>query len=74
MSTTLICVVEAAPSLGESLADRFRLEGFDVDWHTDGEAALDALRNRPYQAAISDIRLPDISGEVAPSTLSRGVS
>ncbi|MFM0387619.1 sigma-54-dependent transcriptional regulator [Paraburkholderia dipogonis] len=63
MSTTLICVVEDDPIMGESLADRFRLEGFDVDWHTDGESALDALRNRPYQAVISDIRLPDISGE-----------
>ncbi|CAG9236848.1 hypothetical protein BCAR13_80175 [Paraburkholderia caribensis] len=63
MSTTLICVVEDDPIMGESLADRFRLEGFDVDWHTDGESALDALQNRPYQAVISDIRLPDISGE-----------
>ncbi|CAB3805410.1 Transcriptional regulatory protein ZraR [Pararobbsia alpina] len=49
--------------MGESLADRFRLEGFDVDWHIDGESALDALQNRPYQAIINDIRLPDISGE-----------
>lgn len=63
MGTSLICVVEDDPIMGESLADRFRLEGFDVDWHTDGESALDALRNRPYEAVISDIRLPDISGE-----------
>ncbi|AQV96452.1 sigma-54-dependent Fis family transcriptional regulator [Cupriavidus necator] len=63
MSTTLICVVEDDPIMGESLADRFRLEGFDVDWHTSGESALGALQTRPYQAVISDIRLPDISGE-----------
>lgn len=63
MSTTLICVVEDDPIMGESLADRFRLEGFDVDWHTNGESALRALQTRPYQAVISDIRLPDISGE-----------
>ncbi|MFM0371315.1 sigma-54-dependent transcriptional regulator [Paraburkholderia aspalathi] len=63
MSTTLICVVEDDPIMGESLADRFRLEGFDVDWHTDGESAFGAMQNRPYQAIISDIRLPDISGE-----------
>lgn len=63
MSNALICVVEDDPIMGESLADRFRLEGFDVDWHTDGESAIDALQNRPYQAVISDIRLPDISGE-----------
>ena len=46
MSNALICVVEDDPIMGESLADRFRLEGFDVDWHTDGESALDALRRR----------------------------
>jgi DNA-binding NtrC family response regulator len=63
MGTTLICVVEDDPIMGESLADRFRLEGFEVDWHTDGESALDAFSRRPYQAVISDIRLPDISGE-----------
>ena len=63
MSTTLICVVEDDPIMGESLADRFRLEGFEVDWHTDGDSAFDALQTRPYQAVISDIRLPDISGE-----------
>lgn len=63
MSTTVICVVEDDPIMGESLADRFRLEGFDVDWHTNGESALNALQKRPYQAVISDIRLPDISGE-----------
>src|ERR1700756_352411 len=63
MSNALICVVEDDPIMGESLADRFRLEGFDVDWHTDGESAWSALQSRPYQAVISDIRLPDISGE-----------
>ncbi|RKE25240.1 two component Fis family sigma54 specific transcriptional regulator [Paraburkholderia sp. BL23I1N1] len=63
MSPALICVVEDDPIMGESLADRFRLEGFDVDWHTNGESAWGALQNRPYQAVISDIRLPDISGE-----------
>ncbi|CAG9172713.1 sigma-54-dependent transcriptional regulator [Cupriavidus pinatubonensis] len=63
MSTPLICVVEDDPIMGESLADRFRLEGFDVDWYTDGESALGAMQTRPYQAIISDIRLPDISGE-----------
>jgi DNA-binding NtrC family response regulator len=63
MGNPLICVVEDDLIMGESLADRFRLEGFEVDWHTEGESALDALGSRPYQAVISDIRLSDISGE-----------
>jgi DNA-binding NtrC family response regulator len=63
MSPARICVVEDDPIMGESLADRFRLEGFDVDWHTDGESAWSAMQSHPYQAVISDIRLPDISGD-----------
>jgi DNA-binding NtrC family response regulator len=49
--------------MGESLADRFGLEGFDIDWHKNGIDALRAIGNRAYAAVISDIRLPDISGD-----------
>jgi DNA-binding NtrC family response regulator len=63
MIAPLLCIVEDDPIMGESLADRFGLEGFAIDWHRTGEAALDALGSRPYAAVISDIRLPDLSGE-----------
>jgi len=48
---------------GESLLVRLTLEGFSCDWHRQGEAALAALREKPYSLVISDIRLPDISGD-----------
>ncbi len=48
--------------MGESLADRFRLEGFDVDWHRRTVDARSALARRRYDAVISDIRLQDGDG------------
>ncbi len=33
-----ICLIEDEPIMGESLVDRFELEGFSVDWFRDGES------------------------------------
>jgi len=49
--------------MGESLTDRFELEGFGYDWHRSGSEALAALRARSYALVISDIRLPDLTGD-----------
>ncbi len=62
-SNKSLCLVEDDPIMGESLAHRLALEGLDCDWHRDGKSALNALRQRSYEALISDIRLPDLSGE-----------
>ena len=59
-----LCLVEDDEIMGESLVDRFRLEGFEVDWHRRAGDAHRALGRRDYQAVISDVRLPDLSGEV----------
>ena len=32
-----VCLVEDDAIMGESLADRFALEGFDCDWHTSAQ-------------------------------------
>ena len=50
--------------MGESLVDRFRLEGFDIDWHRRAADAHRAIGRTAYDAVVSDIRLPDFSGEV----------
>jgi DNA-binding NtrC family response regulator len=63
MKRPLLCIIEDDPIMGESLADRFDLEGFEIDWHKSGGSALRALERRSYAAVISDIRLPDISGD-----------
>ena len=65
MTTTMpkICLIEDDEIMGESLADRFGLEGFGCDWHHDGGAALVALRVQDYALVLSDIRLPDMTGD-----------
>jgi len=63
MSHTTICLIEDDPIMGESLVDGFTLEGLDVDWHQTIATARQALMERQYGLVISDIRLPDGSGD-----------
>ncbi len=58
-----ICLVEDDPIMGESLAHRFELERLTFHWHRDAQSALDSLETEQYSALISDVRLPDMSGE-----------
>ncbi|MDZ7652365.1 MAG: sigma-54 dependent transcriptional regulator [Burkholderiaceae bacterium] len=70
-----LCLIEDDAIMGESLADRFRLEGFDVDWHRRTVDARLALSRRRYDAVISDIRLQDgDGGQVFLSLLEEGGS
>jgi len=59
-----LCLVEDDEIMGESLVDRFRLEGFEVDWHRRAGDAHHAFGRTPYDVVVSDIRLPDFTGEV----------
>lgn len=58
----LLCLIEDDPIMGESLYDRFELEGFACDWHKTAASALASLGKNKYALAISDIRLPDMGG------------
>jgi DNA-binding response OmpR family regulator len=58
-----VCLIEDDPIMGESLYERLLLEGFACDWHRTGAAALERIGQEPYAAVVSDIRLPDGSGE-----------
>jgi DNA-binding NtrC family response regulator len=58
-----LCLVEDDPVMGESLTQRFSLEGITCDWHHDAHSALRAIDVENYAVIISDIRLPDLSGE-----------
>lgn len=55
---TDLLVIEDDPIMGESLVQRFELEGFKVRWVRRFGEALDALREPP-DVVISDVRLPD---------------
>jgi DNA-binding NtrC family response regulator len=57
-----ICLIEDDTIMGETLAERLALEGFGCRWLRNGAAvgALDPAE--AFDAFVSDIRLPDISG------------
>ena len=59
-----ILLVEDDLIMGESLCDRFELEGFELAWCQTAGAALDILRDgTPFHLMLSDIRLPDMRGD-----------
>ncbi len=58
-----LCLVEDDAIMRASLCQRFTIEGIACDCFTRAEDALSALSDRQYAALISDIRLPDMSGE-----------
>lgn len=58
----VICLVEDDPIMGESLCDRFQLEGLAFDWHQSAADAMVAIEKHAYAVVISDIRLPDMDG------------
>ncbi len=58
-----LCLVEDDEIMGESLCDRFRLEGFAFDWHRRAEPAAVAIAAGGYAVVVSDIRLPDMAGD-----------
>ena len=54
-----VCLVEDDDIMGESLVDRFALEGFSCDWHKSAQSAACELKEKRYDVVVSDIRLPD---------------
>jgi DNA-binding NtrC family response regulator len=61
--SSFLCLIEDDAILGESLCDRFRLEGLQFDWHRTGQSALFGFHRRRYSAVLCDLRLPDTSGK-----------
>ena len=49
--------------MGESLIDRFTLEGISCDWHKSAKSAASDLKEKRYDVVVSDIRLPDRDGD-----------
>lgn len=59
-----LCLIEDDGSMGESLAQRFPLKGFAVDWWRTAREAAAALESRLYRVVESDTRQPDRSGGI----------
>lgn len=59
-----ILVFEDAPDVLGVLTMLLRLEGADVAGASSGHAALTVFRSRHFDVVVSDLGLPDISGDV----------
>jgi len=58
-----ICLIEDDELMGEAVCERFEMEGLGYTWHKRGREALADLRRQNYGVVVSDMRLPDMSGE-----------
>jgi DNA-binding NtrC family response regulator len=57
-----VCLIEDDPLMGETLAERLRLEGMECLWLQTGAEALQLDPATPLDAMVSDVRLPDVEG------------
>jgi two-component system response regulator MprA len=57
-----ILVVDDEPALRASLERALRLDGSAVELAGDGEQALSALSERPYDAVVLDVAMPRVDG------------
>jgi DNA-binding response OmpR family regulator len=57
-----ILVAEDHPTLGRSIADGLRDEGYTVDLTADGEEALHFAETNPYACVVLDVMLPGKDG------------
>ena len=62
MKSLPLCLIEDDEIMGESLLDRFQLEGFEVEWLRTQALGRAALAKKRYGVVVSDIRLPDGDG------------
>ena len=58
-----LCLIEDDEVVGEALIDRFELEGFECVWKRTGREAMILFQHRRFDIVISDIKLPDMTGE-----------
>ncbi len=61
-SAAQILVADDDPELGMILDTELTENGYQVSVVQDGEAALNLLKERPFQLAIVDIRMPKVDG------------
>jgi DNA-binding response OmpR family regulator len=57
-----VLVVDDEPAITDAVSYTLESEGFDVTAHSDGEAALEAVRADSYDLVILDLMLPGLSG------------
>jgi len=64
-----VLVVDDEPDIAELLADHLRGQGFVVATASSGRRAINALRAAPFDAVVSDLRMPDMDGVALASAI-----
>ncbi|MFU8789204.1 MAG: response regulator [Methylobacter sp.] len=57
-----LLLVEDDEILGEGLVEGLKMEGYAVDWLTNGKLADEALKVNSYELVVLDLNLPDMEG------------
>ncbi|MGZ5050083.1 MAG: response regulator [Methylobacter sp.] len=57
-----LLLVEDDEILGEGLVEGLKMEGYAVDWLTNGKHADEALKVNSYELIVLDLSLPDMEG------------
>ncbi len=57
-----LLLVEDDEMLGEGLVEGLKMEGYVVDWLTNGRLADEALKMNSYELIVLDLNLPDMEG------------
>ncbi len=57
-----LLLVEDDEILGDGLAAGLTMEGYAVDWLTNGKLADEALKTNSYELVVLDLNLPDMDG------------
>ena len=58
-----VLVVDDERNIRESIQLLLKLEGMESDAASDGREALEALRSEPYDAVVTDLRMPVMGGQ-----------
>ncbi len=62
MSRGTILVVDDEPNILRTVKTALRVEGYDTDTASTGNAALERLQSRAYDLALLDVQLPEVNG------------
>ncbi|WP_373100516.1 MULTISPECIES: response regulator [Pasteurellaceae] len=57
-----ILLIEDDPLIGDGIKVGLTQSGFSVDWFTDGNTGLQAVKAAPYDAVVLDLTLPKMDG------------
>ncbi len=66
-----VLVVDDEPTLRRALGELLVLEGYEVELAADGAAALALLRQSPFDAVLTDLKMPGVGGLEVLDELSR---